>query len=220
MEQNSSVDKIKNLQKKGVIFLNPEKVEIRGEVSCGEGVVIDVNVILEGVVCLGDNVKIATNSIINNSSIKNNTEIKAFTILNNCNIGKNCFIGPYARIRSSVEINDECQIGNFVEIKNSKIGNNCRINHMAFIGDALLEDEVTIGAGTITCNHNGTSINETIILKGAYIGSNVNLVAPLTVFENATVGSGSTVTEDVPANKLTLARTRQISVEGWKKPKK
>ena len=220
MMQNSNIAKIRNLQEQGVIFLNPEKVEIRGEISCGKGVVIEVNVILEGVVNLGNNVRIGPNTIIINSSIEDNTEIKAFTTLNNCHIGKYCFVGPHARIRSSVQIEDECQIGNFVEIKNSKIGNNCRINHMAFIGDALLEDDVTIGAGTITCNHNGTTVNETIILKGAYIGSNVNLVAPVKVFENATIGSGSTITDDVPGNKLTLARTRQVSVEGWEKPKK
>tara|TARA_B110000263_G_scaffold242993_1_gene249179 strand:- start:209 stop:856 length:648 start_codon:yes stop_codon:yes gene_type:complete len=211
--------KIKKLQLEGVNFIDSDKVEIRGNLICDQGVEIDTNIIIEGEVNLGKSVKLGPNTIIRNSSIGSFSEIKAFSSLNNCKVGDYCMVGPYARLRTATSLDNKCQIGNFVEIKNSSIGKNCRINHMAFVGDATLEDDVTIGAGTITCNHNGLEINKTLIESGAYIGSNVNLVAPVKVAKNATIGSGSTITKDVAEDKLTLARSEQITVEGWKGPK-
>jgi len=180
---------------------------------------IDTNIIIEGEVILGKSVKLGPNTIIKNSSIGAFSEIKAFSLLSNCKVGESCMVGPYARLRTATTLDNKCQIGNFVEIKNSSIGKNCRINHMAFIGDATLGDGVTIGAGTITCNHNGLEINKTIIESGAYVGSNVNLVAPVKIAKNATIGSGSTITKDAAEDKLTIARSEQFTVEGWKGPK-
>ena len=213
------IDKINLLEEQGVVFLDKDKVEIRGDLICGKDVEIDTNVIFEGNVVIEDKVKIKSNVLISSSYIGSGTIIKPFSIIENTKISKYCMIGPQARLRPDTFIGDNCQIGNFVEIKNSKIGNFCRINHMAFIGDARLEDEVTIGAGTITCNHDGLQINETIIEKGAYIGSNVNLVAPLRISSNSTIGSGSTITKDVPQDKLTLARSKQVTIRNWKGPK-
>lgn len=202
-----------------IIFTNKDSVEIRGEVSFGDNVRIGSHVIFEEKVSIGNDVVIGDFVKINNSTIDSSSEIKDYTLIDNAEIGSGCFIGPYARVRPETKIANNCQIGNFVELKNSTIGRNCRINHMAFIGDALLEDDVTVGAGTITCNHNGLNVNKTIISKGAYIGSNVNLIAPVSISENATIGSGSTITKNAPANKLTIARSKQILIEGWKRPK-
>lgn len=212
-------DKARNLLKLGVNIYDLDKIEIRGELSCGEGVEIGTNVIIEGQVSLGNLVRIESNVVINNSKIESNTHVKPFSMINNSIIGKDCMIGPYGRVRSGCQVGDKSQIGNFVEIKNSRIGTGCRINHMAFVGDATLGDEVTIGAGTITCNHDGTGINETVIESGAYIGSNVNLVAPIKVSANATIGSGSTITENAPQGELTVARAKQTTVKNWKGPK-
>ena len=199
-----------------VNYTNKDSVEIRGTVSFGKGISLGTNVIFDGDVVLSDNVVIGDFVKITNSIIKANSEIKEYSLIENAEIGSNSFVGPYARIRPQSKIGDNCQIGNFVEIKNSSISNMVRINHMAFIGDALIEDDVTIGAGVITCNHDGIKTNQTIIKRGAYIGSNSNLVAPLKIFEEAVIGSGSTIDEDVPGGKLTLARVRQKVIESWK----
>jgi len=211
-------DKIINLEEQGVQFLDKDKVEIRGELICGHRVRIETNVIFEGKVVLGDHITISSNVIISDSIIASGTTIKPFTLIENAEVGKDCMVGPYARLRPGTVIGDTSQIGNFVEIKNSVLGASCRVNHMAFIGDACLADEVTIGAGTITCNHDGLNTNKTIIEKGAYIGSNVNLVAPVTISSYSTIGSGSTITKDVPKDKLTIARARQKTISNWKGP--
>ncbi len=209
-------DKIRDLEKQGVQFLDKDKVEIRGELICGLGVRIETNVIFEGKVVLEDNIAIGSNVIMSDSHIGSGTTIKPFSLIENAQVGRECMVGPYARIRPGSIIGGACQIGNFVEIKNSILGTSCRVNHMAFVGDALLGDKVTIGAGTITCNHDGVKTNKTVVMKGAYIGSNVNLVAPVTIYEDSVIGSGSTITEDVPAKKLTVARVRQKVIESWK----
>jgi bifunctional UDP-N-acetylglucosamine pyrophosphorylase / glucosamine-1-phosphate N-acetyltransferase len=208
------------LIKSGVLVHDPERLDIRGDLTCGKDVEIDINVIVEGKVILGDGVSIGANSFLINCEIGNGTKIKPFSFIENSLIGKNSFVGPYARIRPGTLISDNVQIGNFVEIKNSKIDSKCRINHLSFIGDTDMEDNVTIGAGTVTCNHNGVNTNRTIMRKGAYIGSGSNLVAPLIVNYNSTIGAGSTITENTPSNLLTIARSKQKVVKNWKRPKK
>jgi bifunctional UDP-N-acetylglucosamine pyrophosphorylase/glucosamine-1-phosphate N-acetyltransferase len=187
---------------------------------CGSGVEIEPNVIFEGRVVLGNGVKIGAHCIIKESEIGTDTRIHPFSLIEHAVIGANGTIGPYGRIRPGSVIADAVQIGNYVEIKNSDIGSRSRINHHAFIGDATVAEDVTVGAGTITCNHDGVQINRTIIERGAYIGSGCNLVAPLRVGERATIGAGSTITEDVPAMKLTLARPRQMTIERWRGPRR
>ena len=219
MKKNSSSQKAKKLQANGVEILDIEKLEIRGNLECGKDVLIETNVIIEGEVYLGDSVKIRSNTIIIDSSINNYTEIKSNSIIRNSTIRENCVIGPYSRIRTGTKIDNFSQIGTFVEIKKSIIGSGCKINHMAFIGDAILGDDVIIGAGTITCNHDGNKSQQTVIHSGSYIGSNVNLIAPIIIGENATIGAGSTITKNAPDNKLTLSRPKQVTVQGREKIK-
>jgi len=219
MKKISSSQKAKKLQDNGVKILDIEKLEIRGNLECGRDVLIETNVIFEGEVFLGDGVKIRSNTIITDSSINNYTEVKSNSIIRNSTISQNCIIGPYSRIRTGTKIDNYTQIGTFVEIKKSLIGSGCKINHMAFIGDATIGNDVIIGAGTITCNHDGHESQQTTIHSGSYIGSNVNLIAPVVIGENATVGAGSTITKNAPENKLTLSRPKQVTVEDRNKIK-
>ena len=219
MKKNSLLQKAKKLRDNGVNILDIEKLEIRGNLECGKDVFIETNVIIEGNVYLGDYVTIRSNTIIIDSSINNHTEIKSNSLIKNSIISENCVIGPYSRLRSGTKIANNSQIGTFVEIKKSTIGSGCKINHMAFIGDAILGDDVIIGAGTITCNHDGNDTQQTIIHSGSYIGSNVNLIAPIVIEENAIIGAGSTITENAPKNKLTLSRSKQVTIGNRDKTK-
>ena len=219
MKKYSLFQKAKKLQENGVNILDIEKLEIRGNLECGKDVFIETNVIVEGNVYLGDYVTIRSNTIIVDSSINNHTEIKSNSLIRNSIISENCVIGPYSRLRSGTKIANNSQIGTFVEIKKSTIGSGCKINHMAFIGDAILGDDVIIGAGTITCNHDGNDTQQTIIHSGSYIGSNVNLIAPIVIEENAIIGAGSTITENAPKNKLTLSRAKQVTIGNRDKTK-
>lgn len=207
------------VMQQGVRIRDPGTVYIRGELVCGSDVAIEINVIIEGHVILGNGVRIGANSILRNSRIGENTSINPFSLVEHSTIGSNSFVGPYGRIRPGSVIGDDVQIGNYVEIKNSQVGAGSRINHHTFIGDAVLADQVTIGAGTITCNHDGVGINQTVIGRGAYIGSGCNLVAPLRIGEDAVIGAGSTITRDVPASKLTLTRQPQTTIANWQGPK-
>jgi UDP-3-O-[3-hydroxymyristoyl] glucosamine N-acyltransferase len=203
----------------GVRLRDPSRVYIRGSLVCGVNVCIDVDVIFEGDVVLGDHVQVDAHCIVSGSSIRSKTRVKPFSLVEGSQVGSSCTVGPYARIRPDSRIGDDCQIGNFVEVKSSTIGDGSRINHHSFIGDSVLEARVTIGAGTITCNHDGTKTNRTIIGRDAYIGSGCKLVAPLRIGDRATIAAGSTITEDVPAATLTLARSRQVTIANWRGPR-
>jgi len=206
----------KKLIAEGVKIFDPGRLDIRGELICGKNVTIDINVIIEGRVELCDNVSIGANCILIDSYIGEDSSIKPFSMIEGAIIGKNTFVGPYGRIRQGTTLGDDVQIGNFVEIKNSFVESNGRINHLSFIGDANLDEGVTIGAGVVTCNHDGIKINKTIIKKHAYIGSGCNLIAPIEIGENATIAAGSTLNIDAPRNKLTIARSKQITKGYWK----
>ena len=215
MKKNNN--QISKLEGQSVLFLDKDKVDIRGELICGTNVQIDINVIFKGKVELGNSVVIGANTIVNNSVIKSGTKIKDYSLIKNVTIGEHCIIGPFSRLRTGTNIGDYSNIGTFVEIKNSIIGSNCKINHMAFIGDARLGDDVIIGAGSITCNHDGEKSQETIIHSGVYIGSNVNLIAPIEIGENAIIGAGSTISRYAPQNKLTLERSKEVSIDNKRK---
>lgn len=202
----------------GVWIRDPRSVAIRGELRCGEGVEIDRNVVIEGRVTLGDGVRVGANCILIDCGIGARSTVNPFSLVEGATIGAGSFVGPYGRVRPGSEIGDRVQIGNFVEIKASEIGAGSRINHLAFIGDATLADRVTIGAGTITCNHDGTRNQRTDIGAGAYVGSGCLLIAPVEIGADATIAAGSTITDDAPAGKLTVARARQVTVEGWTRP--
>ena len=218
MEREKFIQRATKLINQGVDVLDPMKLDIRGSLKCGKNVKIDINVIIEGDVILDDNVIIDSNCILKDSVIGSDSKIQANSIIESADIGESCLIGPYARIRPGSILKNHVQIGNFVEVKAALIDTGCKINHLSYIGDAILEKNVIIGAGTITCNFDGTKNNDTYIEKGAFIGSSVQLVAPVRVGKNACIGAGSTITEDVPANELTIARSRQIVHKGKRNP--
>lgn len=217
-ERQASIQRATELIAQGVYLYDPERFDVRGSLACGNNVEIDINVIVEGDVRLGDNVKIGPNCILKDVTIDSETKIQANSIIENANIGKSCLIGPYARVRPGTALGDHVQIGNYVEVKAAIIGSGCKVNHLSYIGDAILEEDVIIGAGTITCNFDGTKNNDTYIEKGAFIGSGCQLVAPVRVGQKAVVGAGSTITENVPAYGLTLARSRQAVIKGKTPP--
>ncbi len=208
------------LLREGVTLADPARVDVRGSLMCGHDVSIDVNVVFEGDVQLGDNVRIGPGCVIRNSSIGDDTVIDALCHLDNASIGRNCRIGPYARLRPQARLADDVHAGNFVEVKKSDIGKGSKVNHLTYIGDASIGAGVNVGAGTITCNYDGANKHRTVIEDGAFIGSNTALVAPVRVGRNAVVGAGSTVSRDAPADALTVSRARQATIEGWKRPTK
>ena len=218
-ERGVFLEKVYKLMGAGVVVHDPQRLDIRGVLTCGKNVEIDINVIIEGEVVLEDGVYIGSSCILKNCKIGKNSSINPFSLVEDSIVGENSFVGPYGRLRPGSLIADNVQVGNFVEIKNAEIASKCRINHLSYVGDADLAEGVTIGAGTITCNHNGTDINHTSIGKDAYVGSGCNLVAPLKINSKSTIASGSTITKDTPSNALTLARSRQVVVEHWKGPK-
>ncbi len=209
------------LMEQGVTLIDAKRFDLRGRVEqLGRDVEIDVNVILEGQIRLGNNVKIGANCVLKNAFIGDDVEILANSIIEDAVIGEGCRIGPFARIRPGSEIADHVHIGNFVEIKKSTIATGSKVNHLSYIGDTTMGSKVNIGAGTITCNYDGVNKFRTVIEDGVFVGSNTQLVAPVKVGKNATIGAGSTITKDAPDNQLTLARAKQVTISSWQKPVK
>ncbi|MGI9335408.1 MAG: bifunctional UDP-N-acetylglucosamine diphosphorylase/glucosamine-1-phosphate N-acetyltransferase GlmU, partial [Gammaproteobacteria bacterium] len=204
----------------GATLRDPARVDVRGEVSVGRDVIIDVNVILEGKVVLGDGVQVGPNTVIRNAEIEAGTVVLAHCTIEDSHIGPGCQIGPFARLRPGVQLAENVRVGNFVEIKNSRLGAGSKSNHLTYIGDTHVGDAVNVGAGTIVCNYDGANKHRTVIGDRAFIGSGVELVAPVTVREGATIAAGSTITSDAPPDKLTIARARQTTLDGWRRPVK
>ena len=216
LERAMQIDNAHQLMEAGVQLLDPSRFDLRGRVKTGRNVRIDINVILEGEVELGDNVVLGPNVVIRDSVIKTGTEVRANSLIEESTLGANCIIGPYARLRPGTELADEVRIGNFVEIKKSKVGKGSKANHLAYLGDSTLGEEVNVGAGAITCNYDGVSKHETHIADGAFIGSNVALVAPVSIGAGATIGAGSTITRDVEGQSLAVARGKQRVISNWR----
>jgi len=204
----------------GVTLADPARIDVRGKLACGRDVEIDVGCIFEGEVMLGDNVRVGAYSVIRNATVAAGTDIAPYTHIDSSIVGANCHIGPYARLRPGTRLADGAHIGNFVEIKNSDIGSGSKANHLSYIGDSTVGSRVNIGAGTITCNYDGANKFRTVIGDDAFIGSDTQLVAPVTVGKGATIGAGSTITKDTPDNELTLSRSKQLTITGWKRPVK
>ena len=204
----------------GVTLADPARIDVRGKLSCGRDVEIDVGCIFEGEVRLGDNVQVGAYSIVKNATIADGTRIAPYSLIDSSEVGANCHIGPYARLRPGTKLHDEVHIGNFVEVKNSEIAANSKANHLSYIGDSTIGSRVNIGAGTITCNYDGANKYRTIIEDDVFIGSDTQLVAPVRVGKGATIGAGSTITKDAPEGELTLSRSKQMTVSGWKRPTK
>ena len=209
------------LMERGVTLMDPARFDLRGTiVKLGIDIVCDVNVIIEGENSIGNNVIIGANTHIKNSIIADNVEILANCIIENSVVGQGSKIGPYARLRPETVLAENVHIGNFVELKKSTVASFSKINHLSYIGDATVGAQVNIGAGTITCNYDGVNKFRTIIEDGVFIGSDTQLIAPVTVGKNATIGAGSTITRDSPENQLTLSRAKQMTLAGWKRPVK
>ena len=204
----------------GVTLADPARLDVRGKLSCGNDVEIDVGCVFEGDVTLGNKVKVGAYSVIKNASIGAGTDIAPYSHIDSSEVGANCHIGPYARLRPGSKLHDGVHIGNFVEIKNSEIAANSKANHLSYIGDSSVGSRVNIGAGTITCNYDGANKHRTVIEDDVFVGSNTQLVAPVKVGRGATIGAGSTITRDAPENELTLSRAKQMTVAGWKRPTK
>jgi bifunctional UDP-N-acetylglucosamine pyrophosphorylase/glucosamine-1-phosphate N-acetyltransferase len=204
----------------GVTLADAARIDVRGKLSCGRDVEIDVGCIFEGEVNLGNNVRVGAYCVIKNSRIAADTDIAPYSHIDGSEVGANCHIGPYARLRPGTKLHNEVHIGNFVEVKNSEIAANSKANHLSYIGDSTVGSRVNIGAGTITCNYDGANKHRTIIEDDVFVGSNTQLVAPVTVGKGATIGAGSTITLNAPAGELTLSRGKQVTVVGWKRPVK
>lgn len=208
------------LMRRGVTLMDPSRFDLRGSLVTGEDVTIDINVIFEGEVTLGDGVKIGSNCHIRNAVIESNTEILSNTVVDSAEIGPDCRVGPFARIRPGTQLLRSNHIGNFVELKNAQVATGSKVNHLSYVGDSTIGARVNIGAGVITCNYDGANKHRTTIGDDAFIGSDTQLVAPVEVEAGATIGAGSTIVKTAPADQLTLSRARQLSLKGWKRPKK
>ncbi len=208
------------LMQQGVTLRDAARIDVRGQLSCGRDVVIDINCVFEGEVKLGSRVHIGPNTVIRDCEIGDDSEVFAHSVLDGARIGARVRIGPFARIRPESELGDETHVGNFVEVKQSRLGKHSKANHLTYLGDAEIGSEVNVGAGTITCNYDGVNKHRTVIGDGAFIGSNTALVAPVTVGAGATIGAGSVITKDAPAQALTLERAEQKTVKDWKRPQK
>jgi len=208
------------LMEHGVTLADPARIDVRGELTCGNDVAIDVNCVFEGRVSLGDGVRVGPNCVLRNVSIAAGSEVLAFSHLEDSEVGARCRLGPYARLRPGSSLAEDVHVGNFVEVKASRIGKGSKANHLSYIGDAELGSGVNVGAGTITCNYDGTAKHRTIIEDDCFIGSDATLVAPVRIARGSYIGAGSTINKDTPAGQLTVARARQVSIPSWKPPKK
>lgn len=221
LERVFQLEQAQVLMEKGITLRDPNRIDVRGEFAdLGQDIDIDVNVIFEGVNSIGSNVKIGPNCLIKNATIADGVEILANCVIENAKVGADSRIGPFARLRPQTELAEQVHIGNFVEIKKTTVARGSKINHLSYVGDSEIGSKVNVGAGTITCNYDGVNKFKTVIEDGAFIGSDTQLVAPVTVGKNATIGAGSTITKDTPADQLTLSRVKQISIPGWLRPVK
>jgi bifunctional UDP-N-acetylglucosamine pyrophosphorylase/glucosamine-1-phosphate N-acetyltransferase len=208
------------LMEQGVRLADPARIDVRGELRCGRDVFIDVNCVFEGQVLLEEAVEIGPCCVLKNASIGAGSRLAAFSHIEDAIVGPDGVIGPFARLRPGTELAAGVHVGNFVELKNTKVAAQSKANHLAYIGDAIIGSRVNIGAGTITCNYDGANKFKTIIEDDAFIGSDTQLVAPVTVGRGATLGAGTTLTKDAPPDTLTISRARQVSISGWKRPQK
>jgi len=220
LERAYQTQQVAQLLINGVTVRDPARLDIRGQVQCETDVTIDVNVVLEGEVKIGKGVSIGPYTLIKNAEIGDDVEIHSHCLIENAVIGNQCRIGPFARLRPETVLADQVHIGNFVEIKKSHIGEQTKINHLSYVGDSEVGREVNIGAGTITCNYDGANKHQTIIKDNVFIGSDTQLVAPVTVETGTTIGAGSTITKNTSQNSLTLSRCPQKTIPGWQRPVK
>lgn len=220
LERAWQTTKAHQLLEQGVTLADAQRFDLRGELLCGNDVFIDVNCVFSGNVELGEGCVIGPNCVLTDVRLGAGCTVFANSVLEGCQIGDSCQIGPFARLRSGTELAAHCKIGNFVETKKAVFGEGSKASHLSYLGDASLGKKVNIGAGTITCNYDGVNKFQTIIEDGVFVGSGTQLIAPLTVGANATIGAGSTIRKDVPTDELTVTESRQKTISGWKRPMK
>ncbi|CAN7646241.1 bifunctional UDP-N-acetylglucosamine diphosphorylase/glucosamine-1-phosphate N-acetyltransferase GlmU [Pseudoduganella sp. LjRoot289] len=220
LERIHQLNIAKALLERGVTLMDPSRIDVRGELVCGRDVTIDVGCVFEGRVELADGVTVGAHSVLVNARIAAGAQIKPFCHIEDAVVGAKSIIGPYARLRPGTDLAEDVHIGNFVEIKNSQIAAHSKANHLAYVGDATIGSRVNVGAGVITCNYDGANKFRTVIEDDAFIGSDSQLVAPVTVGRGATIGAGTTLTKDAPPEQLTISRPKQMTVPGWKRPVK
>jgi bifunctional UDP-N-acetylglucosamine pyrophosphorylase/glucosamine-1-phosphate N-acetyltransferase len=208
------------LMRAGVHLADPARIDVRGEVEAGADVSLDINVVLAGHVVLGEGVQIGPGCVLEDCELAPGTRVHPYSVLQGVRTLGPCDIGPFARLRPGTELGSGSRVGNFVEVKNTQLGEDSKASHLSYLGDSSIGRDVNIGAGTITCNYDGANKHRTVIEDGVFIGSNTQLVAPVRIGKDATIGAGSTITQDAPEGKLTLSRARQVTLEGWKRPEK
>ena len=208
------------LMKRGVQLMDPERIDIRGTVETAADVVIDINVVLEGENRLGEGVTLGPGVVLRNCDLAAGTRVHPYSVLEGVRTTGACDIGPFARVRPGTQLAEGTRVGNFVEVKNSTFGKGSKASHLSYVGDTQVGDAVNIGAGTITCNYDGANKHQTTIEDGAFIGSGTQLVAPVRIGKNATIGAGSTISKHAPEGELTVSRVRQSTIKGWKRPRK
>lgn len=220
LERAYQLQQAEKLLLSGVTLADPARVDVRGTITAGKDVYIDVNSIFIGNVTLGNNVTVASGCVIQDSHIGDNVVVKVNSLIESACINEDCEVGPFARIRPDTVLEAKSKVGNFVEIKKSKIGKGSKVSHLSYIGDTQMGDNVNIGAGTITCNYDGANKFQTTIGNNVFVGSDTQLIAPVIVADGATIGAGSTITKNTPENELTLSRSKQVTIKGWQRPHK
>ena len=220
LERRFQLRQAANLMEAGVQLADPARIDVRGEVQAGPDVQVDINVVLEGRVSLGEGVTVGPGCMLKDVALAAGTRVHAHSVLEGVKTSGACDIGPFARLRPGTVLSEGCRVGNFVETKNAILGEGSKASHLSYLGDSEIGNRVNIGAGTITCNYDGANKHRTVIEDEVFIGSDTQLVAPVTVGKGATVGAGSTVTKDAKPGSLTVSRARQTTIEGWKRPEK
>ncbi|HAS6262640.1 TPA: bifunctional UDP-N-acetylglucosamine diphosphorylase/glucosamine-1-phosphate N-acetyltransferase GlmU [Vibrio vulnificus] len=220
LERAFQAAQAKKLLEQGVMLRDPARFDLRGELQCGLDVEIDVNVIIEGNVSLGDNVVIGAGCVLKDCEIDDNTIVRPYSVIEGATVGEQCTVGPFTRLRPGAEMRNDSHVGNFVEVKNARIGEGSKANHLTYLGDAEIGQRTNIGAGTITCNYDGANKFKTIIGNDVFVGSDSQLVAPVTIADGATIGAGTTLTKDVAEGELVITRAKERKITGWQRPVK
>lgn len=220
LERAFQLQQAEALLAQGVMLRDPTRFDLRGDIQCGQDVEIDVNVIIEGSVSIGNNVTIGAGCVLKDCEIDDNTLVRPYSVIEGATVGESCTVGPFTRLRPGAEMCEDAHVGNFVEVKNARIGEGSKANHLTYVGDAEIGQRVNLGAGTITCNYDGANKHKTIIGDDVFVGSDTQLVAPVTIGNGVTIGAGTTVTKDVEEGMLVITRAKERKISGWKRPEK
>ena len=220
LERAYQLMQAEKLLEQGVMLRDPARFDLRGSIQCGKDVEIDVNVIIEGSVTLGDNVVIGAGCVLKDCEIDDNTLVRPYSVIESATVGEECTVGPFTRLRPGAELKNDAHVGNFVEVKNGVIGEGSKANHLTYIGDSEIGQRTNIGAGVITCNYDGANKFKTVIGNDVFVGSDCQLVAPVTIADGATIGAGTTLTKDVAEGELVISRAKERKISGWKRPVK